>query len=141
MSCVSSNCKVMLVEPSELTEVIWLMPGISENCRSSGVATFEAMVSGLAPGSVTLDLDGREVHVRQRRHRQVEIADDPHQQERGRDQRGRDRTMDEGAREAHCVADRWDAGVAAAGVWAAGVAAPGVAAAGAWAVGVWVGVV
>ena len=30
------------------------MPGISENCRSSGVATLEAMVSGLAPGSATL---------------------------------------------------------------------------------------
>ena len=54
MFCESSNCRVMLVEPSELTEVIWLMPGISENCRSSGVATFEAMVSGLAPGRLAL---------------------------------------------------------------------------------------
>jgi len=54
MFCVSSNCKLMLLEPSELTEVIWLIPGISENCRSSGVATFEAMVSGLAPGRATL---------------------------------------------------------------------------------------
>jgi hypothetical protein len=44
----------MLVEPSELTEVIWLMPGMSENWRSSGVATFEAMVSGLAPGRLAL---------------------------------------------------------------------------------------
>jgi hypothetical protein len=51
MFCVSSNCSVMLVEPSELTEVIWVMPGMSENWRSSGVATLEAMVSGLAPGS------------------------------------------------------------------------------------------
>ena len=50
----SSNCRVMLVEPSELTEVIWVMPGISENCRSSGVATLEAMVSGLAPGRLAL---------------------------------------------------------------------------------------
>ena len=40
----------MLVVPSELTEVIWLIPGISENCRSSGVATLDAIVSGLAPG-------------------------------------------------------------------------------------------
>ena len=30
------------------------MPGISENCRSSGVATLDAMVSGLAPGSEAL---------------------------------------------------------------------------------------
>ncbi len=46
----SPNWMVTLVWLSELTEVIWLMPGISENCRSSGVATFDAMVSGLAPG-------------------------------------------------------------------------------------------
>ena len=26
------------------------MPGMVENCRSSGVATADAMVSGLAPG-------------------------------------------------------------------------------------------
>ncbi len=46
----SSNWMVMLVRFSELTEVIWAMPGISENCRSRGVATLEAMVSGLPPG-------------------------------------------------------------------------------------------
>ena len=45
---------MMLVVPSALTEVIWVMPGISENCRSSGVATFDAIVSGLAPGSEVL---------------------------------------------------------------------------------------
>ncbi len=50
MSWPSSNWMVTLVRPSELAEVIWLMPGISENCRSKGVATLEAMVSGLAPG-------------------------------------------------------------------------------------------
>ncbi len=50
----SSNCRVMLVAPSELTEVIWLIPGMSENWRSSGVATLDAMVSGLAPGSAAL---------------------------------------------------------------------------------------
>ena len=44
----------MLVEPRELTDVIWLIPWISENCRSSGVATFDAMVSGLAPGRLAL---------------------------------------------------------------------------------------
>src|SRR5580693_4130040 len=50
----SWNWMVTLVAPSELTEVIWLMPGISENCRSRGVATLEAMVSGLAPGRLAL---------------------------------------------------------------------------------------
>src|SRR5271165_6791352 len=50
----SSNCSVMLVEPSELTDVIWLTPWMVANCRSSGVATFEAIVSGLAPGREAL---------------------------------------------------------------------------------------
>ena len=43
----------MLVEPSVLTDVIWVMPEIWPNRRSSGAATVEAMVSGLAPASVT----------------------------------------------------------------------------------------
>ncbi len=54
MLWLSWNWMVMLVVPSALTEVIWLMPGISENWRSSGVATLEAMVSGLAPGRAAL---------------------------------------------------------------------------------------
>ena len=37
--------------PSVLVELIESMPAIVENCFSSGVATEEAMVSGLAPGS------------------------------------------------------------------------------------------
>ena len=40
----------MLVDPNWLVEVIWLMPAMRPNWRSSGVATAEAMVSGLAPG-------------------------------------------------------------------------------------------
>src|SRR6266849_891911 len=42
---------VMLVEPTPLLEVMESMPAMVENCRSSGVATEDAMVSGLAPGS------------------------------------------------------------------------------------------
>ena len=45
-----SNCRVMLVEPRLLAEVISVMPAMRPNCRSRGVATEEAMVSGLAPG-------------------------------------------------------------------------------------------
>ena len=41
---------VIPVEPNWLDEVIWLMPAMRPNCRSSGVATAEAIVSGLAPG-------------------------------------------------------------------------------------------
>src|SRR5580700_3852951 len=40
----------MLVEPSVLCDVISLIPAMRPNCRSSGVATADAMVSGLAPG-------------------------------------------------------------------------------------------
>ena len=39
------------VEPRLLIDVMASMPAIVENCFSSGVATAEAIVSGLAPGS------------------------------------------------------------------------------------------
>ena len=39
----------IVVAPSALNEVSWLTPGICANCRSSGAATDEAMVSALAP--------------------------------------------------------------------------------------------
>jgi hypothetical protein len=45
-----SNCSVMVVRPSELVDVIWAMPAICPNCRSRGVVTEDAIVSGLAPG-------------------------------------------------------------------------------------------
>jgi hypothetical protein len=41
---------VTLVWPSEFVDVIESMPAIVENCFSKGVATEEAIVSGLAPG-------------------------------------------------------------------------------------------
>ena len=47
----SVNCKVMVVWPSVEADVIESMPAIVENCFSSGVATADAIVSGLAPGS------------------------------------------------------------------------------------------
>ena len=49
-----SNCSVIAVVPSVLTEVICETPGICANSVSSGWATEEAMVSGLAPGSEAL---------------------------------------------------------------------------------------
>jgi len=45
---------VMLVCPRELVDVIESMPAMVENCFSSGVATEEAIVSGLAPGREAL---------------------------------------------------------------------------------------
>ena len=49
-----SNCTVIWVWPSTLTEVSWATPGICANCRSSGCATEDAIVSGLAPGRLAL---------------------------------------------------------------------------------------
>src|SRR4029077_11073616 len=46
-----SNCKVTWVNPSARADVICSRPGICPNCVSSGVATEDAMVCGLAPGS------------------------------------------------------------------------------------------
>ena len=45
------NCSVIVDSPSVDVDVIESMPAIVENCFSSGVATAEAIVSGLAPGS------------------------------------------------------------------------------------------
>jgi hypothetical protein len=49
-----SNCMTMSVRPSTDDEVIMLMPGIVAKARSSGPATDEAIVSGLAPGRVAV---------------------------------------------------------------------------------------
>ncbi len=51
MSRLRSNWSMTLVVPSELDELIVSMPAMVENSFSSGVATDDAMVSGLAPGS------------------------------------------------------------------------------------------
>jgi (2R)-3-sulfolactate dehydrogenase (NADP+) len=45
------NCRVIWVEPTVLTEFMSSRPSIVANCFSSGSATEEAMMSGLAPGS------------------------------------------------------------------------------------------
>ena len=54
MSRSRVNCRVMLVDPRELDEVISLTAAIRPNWRSSGVATDEAIVAGLAPGKLAL---------------------------------------------------------------------------------------
>ena len=40
----------MTEAPAELTELIWLRPGICPSCTSSGAVTEDAITSGLAPG-------------------------------------------------------------------------------------------
>ena len=49
-----SNSSVTCVEPSELTDVIDSRPAMVENWFSSGVATDDAIVSGLAPGRLAV---------------------------------------------------------------------------------------
>src|SRR3990170_5891536 len=48
------NCKVICVRPRVLAELMESRPAIVENCFSRGVATADAMVSGLAPGRVAV---------------------------------------------------------------------------------------
>ena len=50
MSRSSSNCKMTLLDPCELLEVISVMPAMRPSALSRGVATVVAMISGLAPG-------------------------------------------------------------------------------------------
>ena len=49
-----ANWSEICVLPWPLVEVIASMPGMVENCFSSGVATADAMVSGLAPERLAL---------------------------------------------------------------------------------------
>jgi len=52
----AANSSVIEVLPSVLLELIVTSPAIVENCFSSGSATEDAIVSGLAPGSDALTL-------------------------------------------------------------------------------------
>ena len=87
---------VTAVVPSTLDEVICATPGICANCRSSGWATEDAMVSGLAPGSwavtwmVGKSTCGSGATGRQR------VGGEADKQDAGHEQRGGDRVLDEG---------------------------------------------
>ena len=48
------NCSVTCVNPTPFVEDIESSPSMVENCRSIGVATDEAISSGLAPGRLAL---------------------------------------------------------------------------------------
>ncbi len=54
MSRERLNWRVIWLTPRALTEVMESTPAMVENCRSRGVATAEAMVSGLAPGRLAM---------------------------------------------------------------------------------------
>ena len=68
------------VMPCEFVELICSMPAMVENWRSSGVATADAMVSGIGAGQRGGHLDGRIIDAGQRGHGQRAVADDAEQQ-------------------------------------------------------------
>ena len=61
----------MDVEPSSLLDVISVTPAIRPNWRSSGVATAEAITSGLAPGRFARNVNGGILHLRNRSDGQI----------------------------------------------------------------------
>ncbi len=54
MSRSSENCSVTFVLPEPLRDTIESSPAIVVNCRSSGLATDEAIVPGSPPGKPAL---------------------------------------------------------------------------------------
>ena len=96
-----SNCRTIFVLPSWLVDVIWLTPAMRPNMRSSGVATEDAIVSGLAPGrSENTMMTGYSTSgsgatgIWRISHRAS-------QQQRDRQQRSRNRALDEWGRDVH----------------------------------------
>ena len=85
----------MFVVPCRLVEFIDVRPEIVENCFSSGSATADAIVSGLAPGSEALTEMRREIDRRQVGHRQHAIRHHAEHDDAQRYECGRDWTFDE----------------------------------------------
>ena len=100
----SENCSVICVMPLALEEVICSSPAMAENSFSSGVATAEAMVSGLAPGSAAETWMVGKVDVGQLRHRQLPVGQDAEGQNADHDQDRHDRTADEDLGDVHRLA-------------------------------------
>ena len=86
----------MLVAPSELDEVISVTEAMRLNWRSSGVATADAIVSGLAPGRpAETEIVGKST-CGQRRDRQQPERHRTRKRNGDGQQRGGDRPVNEG---------------------------------------------
>ena len=83
----------MLVEPSVIDEVISFTPAMRPNWRSSGVATDDAMVSGLAPGKLGGYGNRREIDLRKRRFGEEIVGDGAGNPQRHGQQSGGDRPV------------------------------------------------
>ena len=101
MSRSSSNSITIEVELCEFVVLICWIAGMIENGSISGVATALAIVSGEAPGSWAVTETVGEVDLRQGRHRQLPVGEQPRQRDRDREQDGRDGPPDEQRRRAH----------------------------------------
>ena len=91
----------MLDEPCELIELIELTPAMVANCFSSGRATAEAIVSGLAPGKARLHLNRREIDRGKIADREEPVRHRAEHEHADDEQRGRNRPFDEKGREIH----------------------------------------
>ena len=101
---LKSNCSVMSVPPCVLVELMLVRPEMVANCFSSGSATDEAIVSGLAPGSAALTRMRRQVDARQIGDRQLEIGQHAEHDDAQHEERGGDRPPDEDRGEIHDAA-------------------------------------
>ncbi len=91
----------MFVLPCVLVELMLVSPAMAANCFSSGSATDDAIVSGLAPGRPAGNLDRREVDRRQVGDRQLAVGHHAEHQDAQDEQRRRDRPLDEDFRKVH----------------------------------------
>src|SRR5580704_12562773 len=91
---LSSNCIVIEVAFSALTEVSWVTPGICPNCRSRGAATEAAMVSALVALQRRVHRDRRKIDLRKGRDRQERNGDKSDEADRRHQQRSRHWPLD-----------------------------------------------
>ena len=101
MSRSSVNCSVICDVAALLTDVSCASDGICPSWRSSGVVTADTIVSALAPGSSVVTDDRRVVDLRQRRDRQLPVADDAGDEHADHQQRRADRPADERLGDVH----------------------------------------
>ena len=101
MSRLMANWMTTCALPTLLCEVSSFTPAMVARRRSSGSATVEAMISGLAPAMVACTAIDRQGDVRQGRNRHVKVGEQPGQRDGDREERCRDRPPDEKRRNVH----------------------------------------
>ena len=95
------NCSVIWVLPVPLDEVIESRPAMVVNCRSSTVATDDAMVAGSAPGRLACTFSVGKSTLGRSLTGSVRYATTPNKRNGRHQQAGGDRPPDEDLREVH----------------------------------------